>query len=402
MTAIRRIVESHEHELVALRRLLHAQPEPSGGEYVTTEVIVERLSVEGLRPTVFAMGTGVACDISLDPERQPDPASMPTVALRADIDGLAMDDHTSAPYRSRTPGMAHACGHDVHTAVVLGAGLALLETRRAHPRNAVVRLIFEPAEEAVPGGAVGVIDEGGLDHVRAIFGVHCDPKLDVGTLGLRVGALTSAADQFELTLSGPGGHTARPQLTVDLVRWTARIVERLWDDVQVRVDSPVTLVFGAVHAVAAGNVIPATATLRGSYRTADRPTWAVGERVIRDALTALTDQADIGPAPQWRLDYTVGLPPVVNDAGTTALVHDVVTREFGPQAVAYTPQSMGGDSFAWYTERVPGTYVRLGTHDPASDGPRGDLHSATFDVDERAIGIGAHFLAACALAALDT
>ncbi len=401
MTAIRRIVESHEHELVALRRLLHAQPEPSGGEYVTTEVIVERLSVEGLRPTVFAMGTGVACDISLDPEREPDPASMPTVALRADIDGLAMDDQTSAPYRSRTPGMAHACGHDVHTAAVLGAGLALLETRRAHPRNAVVRLIFEPAEEAVPGGAVGVIDDGGLDHVRAIFGVHCDPKLDVGTLGLRAGALTSAADQFELTLTGPGGHTARPQLTVDLVRWTARIVERLWGDVQGRVDSPVTLVFGAVHAGAAGNVIPATATLRGSFRTADRPAWAQGERAIREALTAITDDTDIGQAPQWRLAYTVGLPPVVNDAGTTALVHAVVTREFGPQAVAQTPQSMGGDSFAWYTERVPGTYVRLGTHDPASDGPRGDLHSATFDVDERAIGIGARLLAACALAALD-
>lgn len=402
MTTVRHIVTSHEHELVALRRLLHAQPEPSGAEHVTTEVIVERLSVEGLRPTVFAMGTGVLCDISLDPDREPDPSSMPTVALRADIDGLAMDDLTGAPYRSRTPGMAHACGHDVHTAVVLGAGLALLESRRAHPRDAVVRLIFEPAEETVPGGAVGIIDEGGLDHVRAIFGVHCDPKLDVGTLGLRAGALTSAADQFELTLSGPGGHTARPRQTVDLVRWTARIVERLWDDVQERLDSPATLVFGAVHSGAATNVIPAAAVLRGSFRTADRPTWAAGERVIRESLAAITAATDIGPTPQWRLDYLVGLPPVVNDIATTALVRGVVAREFGPEAVAQTPQSMGGDSFAWYTERVPGTYVRLGTHDPASGTARQDLHSATFDVDERAIGIGSRLLAACALAALDS
>lgn len=402
MTTIRSIVASHEHELVALRRLLHAQPEPSGAEYATTEVIVERLSVEGLRPTVFAMGTGVMCDISLDPERAPDPSSMRTVALRADIDGLAMDDLTGAPYRSRTPGIAHACGHDVHTAVVLGAGLALLESRRSHPRDAVVRLIFEPAEEAVPGGAVAVIDEGGLAHVRSIFGVHCDPKLDVGTLGIRTGPLTSAADQFELTLSGPGGHTARPRQTVDLVRWTARIVERLWDEVQAHLDSPVTLVFGAVHAGAAANVIPATATLRGSFRTADRPTWAAGERVIRETLAELVASSDIGPAPQWHLDYTMGLPPVVNDAVTTETVHRVVMREFGPQAVAETPQSMGGDSFAWYTEQVPGTYVRLGTHDPSSGADRQDLHSATFDVDERAIGIGAQLLAACALAALDS
>jgi amidohydrolase len=402
VTTIRHIVTSHEHELVALRRLLHAQPEASGLEHATTEVIVERLSVEGLRPTVFAMGTGVLCDISLDPDREPDPSSMPTVALRADIDGLAMEDLTGAPYRSRTPGLAHACGHDVHTAAVLGAGLALLESRRAHPRNAVVRLIFEPAEEAVPGGAVGVIDEGGLAHVRSIFGVHCDPKLDVGSLGIRAGALTSAADQFELTLSGPGGHTARPRETVDLVRWTARIVERLWEQVQERLEFPVTLVFGAVHTGAAANVIPATATLRGSFRTADRPTWAAGERVMREVLAALTAETDIGPPPHWHLEHAMGLPPVVNDAATTALVRRVVTREFGAKAVAETPQSMGGDSFAWYTEQVPGTYVRLGTHDPASGAERQDLHSATFDVDERAIAIGARLLAACALAALDS
>jgi amidohydrolase len=401
VTAVRRIVAAHEHELVALRRLLHAQPEPSGAEHVTTEVIVERLSVEGLRPTVFAMGTGVLCDISLDPDREPDPTSMPTVALRADIDGLAMDELTGAPYRSRTPGMAHACGHDVHTAAVLGAGLALLESRRAHPRDAVVRLIFEPAEEAVPGGAVGVIEEGGLAHVRSIFGVHCDPKLDVGTLGLRTGALTSAADQFELVLSGPGGHTARPRQTVDLVRWTARIADRLWDEVQSRFGSRVTLVFGAVHAGAAANVIPASATLRGSFRTADRSIWASGEQVIRDVLADLLSETDIGPSPHWRLDYTVGLPPVINDVATTELVHRVVEREFGPEAIVDTPQSMGGDSFAWYTDRVPGTYVRLGTHDPASAAQRPDLHSATFDVDERAIGIGARLLAACSLAALD-
>lgn len=400
MSDVAAIVASHEHELVALRRLLHAQPEPSRAEHLTTEILVERLMVEGLAPVVLSTGTGLVCDVSLDPSLPPDPAAMPMVALRADIDALAMDDLVDAPYRSHFPGFAHACGHDVHAAAVVGAALALLEIRRHHPRRGLVRLIFEPAEEAVPGGAVGIIEDGWLDHVRAIFGVHCDPKIDVGSLGIRVGALTSAADQFELSLLGPGGHTARPRETVDLVRWSARIADRLWDEMSARADGPVTMVFGAVNAGLAANVIPAAATLRGSFRTADRTVWAHGEKVMLESLAHLISADDIGPPPDWHLDYTRGLPPVVNDAGTTALVERVVDREFGPTAAVPTPQSMGGDSFAWYTERIPGTYVRLGTHDAASTSPRLDLHSATFDVDERAIGIGATVLAGCALAAL--
>lgn len=400
MSDLAAAVAAHEHELVALRRHLHAEPELSGREHLTTELIVERLSVEGLRPRVLGTGTGVVCDLSLDPDADLDPSTAPIVALRADIDGLAMDDLTGAPYRSRFAGAAHACGHDVHTAVLLGAALALLDQRRHHPRLGIVRLVFEPAEETVPGGAVDVIAEGWLEHVRAIFGVHCDPKLDVGTLGIRTGPLTSAADQFEITLTGPGGHTARPRQTVDLVRWTARVADRLWDEVQRAVDAPVVVVLGAVHAGAAPNVIPSTATLRGSFRTADRAAWQHGEPALRSALDAVLADDDIGAPPQWALDYGRGLPPVVNDPRTTDLVRDVVTRAFGPEAVADTPQSAGGDSFAWYTERVPGTYIRLGTHDPARGEDRQDLHSATFDVDERAIAIGAAVLSGCALAAL--
>ena len=160
------------------------------------------------------------------------------------------------------------------------------------------------------------------------------------------------------------------------------------------------LVFGAVHAGAAANVIPATAMLRGSFRTADRGTWSIGEQLVSEALADVLASTDIGDAPDTRLDYTRGLPPVVNDEGTTALVRAVIISQFGTEALADTPQSAGGDSFAWYTEVIPGTYVRLGTHDAGSDRPQLDLHSATFDVDERAIGIGATLLAACALAAL--
>lgn len=396
----REIIAAHEHELIALRRLLHSEPELSGAEHMTTEIIVERLRVEGLDPVVLGSGTGVVCDISLDPSRAPDPAAMPTVALRADIDALEMDELVESPYRSRHPGVAHACGHDVHTAAVLGAALALIELRATRPRNAGVRLVFEPAEEAVPGGSVEVIAEGWLDHVRSIYGLHCDPKLDVGTVGLRPGALTSAADQFELSFKGPGGHTARPGLTVDLVRWTGRVADRLAARVTELAESDVTLVFGAVHAGAAANVIPATATLRGSFRTPDRSTWVLGETLVRHALSDLLAEPDIGQPPVWELAYQRGLPPVVNDVATTELVGEVVARMLGAAAVTPIPRSMGGDSFAWYTERIPGTYARLGTHDPSGDGVRRDLHSATFDVDERAIAIGAELLAECALAAV--
>jgi len=401
VTDIRYVLEAHEHELIAFRRHLHTQPEASGKEYLTTELLVERLSLEGLKPHVLGSGTGVVCDIPLDPEAPVRPGETPIVALRADIDGLEMEDLTGAPYRSRFPGLAHACGHDVHTAAVLGAALALLQVRQNAPREGVVRLIFEPSEEAVPGGALEVIAEGWLEHVNSIYGVHCDPKLDVGTLGVRSGPLTSAADQFAIELGGPGGHTARPRETVDLIRWTARVADRLWDEVQARLDHPVTLVFGSVHTGAAANVIPASAFLRGSFRTADRPTWAAGEDTIRDALAALFEEDGIGEPPRWALEYGRGLPPVVNDAATSQLVREVVARQFGPTAVSETPQSVGGDTFAWYTERIPGTYVRLGTHDPDSGDTRQDLHSATFDVDERSIGIGATVLAGCAIAALD-
>ena len=184
MTPLAAAVAAHEHELVALRRHLHTQPERPGAEHLTTELIVERLAVEGLHPVVLGIGTGLVCDISLDPDVAPDPATMPAVALRADIDGLAMDDLVDAPYRSRTRRASPTPAATTCTPPrSSGAALALLEHRQRAPQRAMVRLIFEPAEEAVPGGAVDVVREGWLDHVRSIYGVHCDPKLDVGTLG---------------------------------------------------------------------------------------------------------------------------------------------------------------------------------------------------------------------------
>lgn len=370
---VERELEAHRGELVALRRHLHAHPEPSGEEFATTELIVERLTAAGLEPRVLPSGTGLVCDVGRG-------SDAPTVALRADIDALAMDDEKDVPYRSRRPGVSHACGHDVHTAVVLGAGL-LLDRRLADQR---VRLVFEPSEESVPGGAVEVLASGALDGVERIFGLHCDPKLDVGRVGVRSGAITAAADRVEITLTGPGGHTARPGLTVDLVDVAALLARELPRRVRAAAaPDEVLMVFGSIRAGDAPNVIPTHAQLRGTLRTPDRSVWDRAEALVRDCLAQVVDGTGAGA----ECHYGRGVPPVVNHPAETEVLAAAARRALGPDGVADTPRSAGGDSFAWYLERLRGTYARLGTH-PVGSAERFDLHAGTFDVDETAIDVG--------------
>jgi amidohydrolase len=214
--------EALRAELVAFRRDLHMHPELGNQEFRTTAAIKERLQRAGLRPRVLSSGTGVICDIGTDEEAGTDAAML---ALRADIDALPIPDmKAGCAYRSTVPDRAHACGHDVHTTVVLGAGLVLAELHRQGLLPRPVRLIFQPAEEVLPGGAADVIADGALEGVGRILAVHCDPRVDAGKIGLRQGAITSACDRLEIALEGPGGHTARPHLTTDLVTAAARVV----------------------------------------------------------------------------------------------------------------------------------------------------------------------------------
>lgn len=375
-------------EMVAFRRMLHAQPELSGEESLTTELIAERLRVEGLHPRVLVRGTGLICDVPLTDAPS---SNARVVALRADIDALAMDDGKDVPYRSQRLGVAHACGHDVHTAALLGAALQFLAYRAKSPTDAIVRLIFEPAEETMPGGSVDVIREGWLDEVEAIYGLHCDPKLQFGQIGMRVGSLTSASDAFHLTLSGPGGHTARPERTVDLIQWAGYVAAELSSCV-IEKTPDCTVVFGTIQSGRAPNVIPATATLSGTFRTPDLDVWKRGEAILTGALSQLLGASG---APQWTLDYTVGIPPVVNHERAVELARFALQSL--PVELVPSEQSRGGDSFAWYLEEIPGAYLRLGTHDLVKDGPHLDLHSANFDVDERAIALGSDVLCAAAL-----
>jgi amidohydrolase len=377
---------THNAELVHLRRHLHAHPELGRAERETTALVARRLEAVGLRPRLLPIGTGLTCDVG--------DGDGPTVALRADIDALPLQDEKETPYRSTVSGVCHACGHDVHTTVLLGVGLALAARAELLPGR--VRLIFQPAEELLPGGSLDVISAGMLEGVDAIYALHCDPKLEVGRLGVRVGPITAATDKVEVHLSGPGGHTARPHLTADLVYLISRVVTELPATLERLVDPRVALnlTFGAISAGTVHNAIPTTAVARGTLRVLDRSVWGEAQKLIERVLEAV-----MGPFPQvtYHLDYERGSPPVVNDERATAVLAMAARRAIGDETVLTAPQSMGGEDFSWYLEDVPGSMARLGVRIPGTDL---DLHAAQFDVDERAIAVGVRILAQAAVDAL--
>ncbi|MDB1087061.1 amidohydrolase [Streptomyces sp. ACA25] len=381
-------------ELIAFRRDLHMHPELGGQEFRTTAAIKDRLEREGLAPRVLDTGTGLVCDVLPSGDRSSGGAML---ALRADIDALPIPDTKTVPYRSTVPGRAHACGHDVHTAVVLGAGIVLARLAREGRLPRPVRLIFQPAEEVLPGGATDAIASGALEGVGRILAVHCDPKVETGRIGLRLGPITSACDRLEVTLAGPGGHTARPHLTTDLVTAAARLVTEVPALLARRVDtrSGLAVTWGRLETGHAPNVIPQVAHLSGTMRCLDLDAW----RTAPDLVHAAVDEVATMFRAKSEIRYIRGVPPVVNEPESTALLADAMVSRRGADSVEDTEQSLGGEDFSWYLERVPGAMARLGVRPPgdASAAPR-DIHQGDFDVDERAIRVGAELFTAAALA----
>ncbi|MEW1779094.1 M20 family metallopeptidase [Streptomyces sp. NPDC086777] len=376
-------------ELVAFRRDLHMHPELGNQEFRTTAAIKERLEKAGLRPRVLPAGTGLICDIG------PVGDGLPVLALRADIDALPIPDmKTECSYRSTVPDRAHACGHDVHTTVVLGAGLVLAELHAKGQLPRPVRLLFQPAEEVLPGGAADAIEAGVLDGVGRIIAVHCDPRVDVGRIGLRTGAITSACDRVEVALDGPGGHTARPHLTTDLVTAAARVAVDVPALIGRRVDSRsgLAVTWGRIECGHAPNVIPQHAELSGTVRCLDLEAW----RTAPDVVHAAIDEVATMHRAKSEINYVRGVPPVVNDPVITELLRDAMTARRGTDSIETTEQSLGGEDFSWYLEHVPGALARLGVRTPGERTVR-DLHQGDFDADERAITVGVELFTAAAL-----
>lgn len=383
-------------ELIAFRRDLHAHPEIAYDEHRTTKRIKQRLTAAGLRPVALPKGTGLIVDVGSD--------DGPTVALRADIDALPLADEKDVPYKSTVPGVCHACGHDAHATILLGTGVFLARQAADGVLPGRVRLIFQPAEE-LPGGALDALAAGGLSGVDRIFALHCNPHIDVGKVGLRTGAITAACDMVTVRLTGPGGHTARPHLTADLVYALGKLITDLPALLSRRVDPRhgLSLVWGRTTAGSAANAIPRAGEVEGTVRCLDDEAW----HDAPDLIAALVDALVAPYGVTATVDYRRGVPPTINEPTSVQVLREAVDGVLGPDEETSAPQSLGGEDFAWYLESVPGALARLGTRTPRPGAATGephagdlDIHRGTFDIDERAIAVGVRVMAATALTAL--
>ncbi|MGH3335127.1 MAG: amidohydrolase [Nocardioides sp.] len=384
---IEHVVEKYTGELVDLRRDLHAHPELSWAEERTTRIVAARLAEAGARVTRLEGGTGLVAEVGDEG---------PIVALRADLDALPVEDTTGDSWASVIPGVAHACGHDVHTAGLVGSALALAEAHARGQLAGVVRLFFQPAEEVMPGGALRMMEAGALDDVTRIFSLHCDPTLDVGEIGLRDGPLTGAADALSVELNGRGGHTSRPHLTEDLTFALGKVITELPAIVSRRLDprAGVSLVWGMVRAGSAPNVIPGRGQVAGTVRMLDAVAWADAEALVRRMIDEIVSPYGIEAV----VDYRRGVPPVINEPESTRILGRAIDHALGPAGRVATTQSLGGEDFGWFLDRVPGAMARLGTRTPG--GATYDLHQGNLRVDERATAIASRVLAEAALGGL--
>ncbi|MBK4138835.1 amidohydrolase [Corynebacterium macginleyi] len=367
--------DAHRAEVIAWRRHIHRNPETANQEVHTTNYIASILADYGLEPQRFPH-TGLMLDIGPDTE-------LGRLAFRADIDALPIMEVTGLEFTSQKPGTMHACGHDVHTTIALGLACALADFQRVKKLELGIRVIFQPAEEVWVGGATDVISWGALEGVHSIFAIHAEPKLRVGRIGIRAGAITSATDVVELKIKGPGGHTSRPHLSADVVYALGKVITELPALLSRRIDprTGTVLVFGQVNSGYAPNAIPETGTLTGTMRTADIVIW----RQMQELFAELVDQILAPVGVEHELTYNRGVPPVLNDDVATALLASAA-QSIDPQAVVQAPQSSGGEDFSWYLEKVPGSMARLGCW--SGEGEQHDLHMGDLIVDERAIGVG--------------
>ena len=373
--------------LVAFRRDVHAHPELGHAERRTTQRVADVLTDLGLEPRILPVGTGLTCDI-VGPEHRGDSG---LIAVRADLDALPLTDAKDVVYASKNEGVAHACGHDVHTTVLLGTAHVLTSLRSHGLLRTGVRLIFQPAEESSPSGAPDVIRAGALHGVAEAYALHCDPRTTVGQIAVKRGAITSAAVMVKVNLRGPGGHTSRPHLTADVVGALGALVTQTPFVLSRRIDprSGASLIWGRVRAGTVENAIPRTGSLGGTLRILDVPGWRTAVEMLPDLLAEIV--APFGVSID--LDVGPGIPPTMNATRAVARLVDAIERQLGADAVARTSQSLGGEDFAGILQEVPGALARLGVR------PRGvaeqdwpDIHHPEFDVDEECIDVGVRVL----------
>ena len=369
-------------EMTELRREIHAAPEAGFSEQATAARIAEILQSAGLDVQVGVAGTGVVATLIGG-------APGKVAALRADMDALPITETTGKPYASQHRGLAHACGHDGHAAMLVGAGLILAALRDELAGE--VRLLFQPAEE-VGAGARTMIEAGALGEPLpdAIFALHAWPSLPVGVVGSRPGHMTASNDLFTLTVTGIGGHGARPHLARSPILGVAELVARISDLTRIGddVDLPRVVSIGSMHSGSRANVIPTEAVVEGTIRA---PNEAVRDELCAD-IRRIARQVALNRDLQVVFDTHVYCPAVINDPRLFTIFTETAGELFGPDGwVEMDRMSMGSEDFACYLEHVPGLLVRIGT-----GAESGQLHTGNFDFADGALRSGAALLAGMA------
>jgi amidohydrolase len=368
-----------------IRRHLHERPELSGQEFATTAYLSKRLTSAHIPHRVGPGKCGIITDIVESPD-----AGAPVVAIRADIDALPIKEENQVPYSSRKPGVMHACGHDAHTAILLGATLALY---RARPLPVAWRSIFQPSEET-GRGAYEMVTNGALEGVDAVIALHVDPNLTVGQAGVTAGPRSALCQDFTIEVRGRGGHGARPHTTVDPIATAAHLVTLIYQAIPRQTDArdPIVVTIGVINGGHAANVIPELVSLQGTIRSMSSPV-ATRARESVERLCAGVAQA-FGATVSATFESL--LPGVVNDPRIAALFASVGRRLLGTENLVTNQQpSMGSEDFADYLPVVPGCMLTLGVK--TADGKVTPLHTPTFDIDEEALPIGARLFAAVLL-----
>jgi amidohydrolase len=383
-------VERLTDSVVTLRRTIHQWPELGFQEERTSALIADHLRGLGLEVRTGVAQTGVLGILRGSGEGK-------TILLRADIDGLPIQEATSAPYASQHPGVMHACGHDGHTAILLAVA-SLLSEQRQH-FTGTVKFAFQPAEELPPGGAQGMIAAGVLENPRvdAVFGLHLWNGLPIGTIGIDAGPIMASVDRFDVIIKGIGGHGAYPHTSVDPIVIGSQVVTALQSVVSREISplAPVVVTVGKFQAGTAFNVIPSQAEISGTVRTVDAQIRqgmpARLERIIRGIATAMRAEC--------KFTYDFGYPVTVNDTSKAMLARHIAAGIVGETNVRPAGMTMGAEDMSYFLQAVPGCYLRLGSGNP-DKGFIHSHHSAFFDFDEAALPIGIELLTRLTLASL--
>ncbi|GAA0350108.1 M20 metallopeptidase family protein [Bacillus horti] len=375
-------------ELIAWRRHLHQHPELGFEENDTSLFVQERLRQLGIE---FQSGIGRTGVVGLIKGDEPGP----TVALRADMDALPIQDAKNVPYASKIEGKAHLCGHDAHTTILLGAATLLTKNK---PKKGQVKLIFQPAEEGF-GGANEMIKDGVLKNpdVEIISGLHVHHTAETGFTTVCPGLSSAATDMFNLTIHGKGGHAAHPHLSVDSIAVTSEVVSALQQIVSRQVDpiAPLVITIGKIEGGYARNVIAPSVRLEGTVRTLDLQLRSEIEEKMNRVVKGICDAFGA----THELEYEYGYPSVINDETLIPILQEASDTILGTGKLSLAKPSMGGEDFSYYAQQVPGIFFRLGIRNE-SKGTTFPLHHPMFDIDEDALPLGSAMLTQFALSAL--